>query len=293
MTSSSSSSPDLDALPVALFVDVDGLQRALQRSHQSLPSPSELGEALVRLCRDRGQLTLARAYADWTSPQADPRAIQEKGLEPVLVLPSLPGSTLAALAYDVAQHACAESVDGEVVLVGGDAGLGQVARRVRGRRQWVTLVTPEPLAETGLSASAHELVSLDSLLWDDASPAERGADPEWNPDGEDDEDGNGDGRLELEDFDWHRFVRLVAWLEQRLPFVGVGYLIKKAMTPENVGTADPRDKQAIFQQAEELGLVEVYYKDNIDEQGDPVAACRLQPDHELVSEVLEMLDAEP
>jgi hypothetical protein len=284
----------MDGLPVALFVDVDGLQRALQRSHQHLPSPADLGEALVRHCRDRGQLTVARAYGDWTTPQADPRAIQEQGLEPVLVMPSLPGATLAALAFDVAQHVFADSVDGEVVLVGGDAGLGQVARRARGRRQWVTLVTPQTLAQTGLATSAHELVSLDDLLQGEGASPTRGASgTELASDYGSSGGGDGNGRLELEDFDWSRFVRLVAWLEQRLPFVGVGYLIKKAMTPENVGTADPRDKQAIFQQAEEMGLVEVYYKENIDEQGDPVAACRLQPDHELVSEVLETLEAEP
>lgn len=278
-----SADPALDPnpIPVCVLFDHDGLRRALARAQKAPPDAGEVAAALVRLAASRGRLSLGAAYADWSAPQADAQAVQERGLEPVVVSPGLPGASTAALAFDAAAHVTRAPEGTHVILAGGDAVLGLLARRLRAEHAHVTLVGPASLAEHGAAAGAHAFLTLEALLRGEAGAPAHASAP-----------APGGSVFDPETYDWRRLLRLVAWLERRLPFVGVGYLIKKAMNPDNVGAGDPRAKQQIFQEAQDRGFVEVYYKENIEEDADPVAACRLVRGEPLVEAVLADLEEE-
>jgi hypothetical protein len=257
---------------LALFMDHEGLRRALSRHHLPLPAAAELARAAVRFCQDLGHLVVARVYDDWSAHQAEPQAFRDQHLEPRLVLSMAGPGALLCLALDAVAYAQSPRAAAQLVLCSGEPTLSHVTLRLRELGQRVLVIAPAALAESGIAVGAHRFVPLEDMLRLAGGDA---PDKEWNAD----------------DYDFGRFVRLVAWLEERLPFVGVGYLIKKAMNHENVGVHDVKTKQAIFQTAQDLGLVEVYYKDNKDEAGDPVAACRLLREHPQVVKTLEELVA--
>jgi hypothetical protein len=252
---------------LSVFIDHEGLRRSLARLKLPLPPATDLARGLVRFASELGDLAACRAYDDWTAHQADPYAFRGQQVEPILVLPVGNAAALVAMTAAAMAHASSPHGSHVYVLVSGEPAVSQLARALRDRGRSVIVIGPAALTDSGIAAGATRFVRLEDVLG--AGPA-AAAPSEWTGD----------------DFDWRRFVTLVAWLELRLPFVGVGYLIKKAMTYENVGTSDPRIKQAIFQKAQERGLVEVYYKENIDEDADPVAACRLIRTQPLVAEVL-------
>ncbi len=70
-------------------------------------------------------------------------------------------------------------------------------------------------------------------------------------------------------------MRLVDELEQRLPFVGVRYLVNKVMGPRNAGLEDPRQKRELINRAVDDGVLEMYEVGNVEGRDDPVTACRL------------------
>ncbi|MFH2005552.1 MAG: NYN domain-containing protein [bacterium] len=277
---------------IALFIDHESLRRSYARIEDSPPEPTELARAAVRFARSLGRVAVARAYDDWSGDHTGPHAFRDAGVEPRLVIAARGPASLLAMGLDAVSHLHSTGRADVVVLIAGDAVLAELTLRIREHSRRVVVIAPDAELDSGIATGAHETLTLDELLQPgEAAPHEgHGRTPRASSSshaavaGAPDFDGDG--------YDWVRFIRLVSWLEDRLPFVGVGYLIKKAMNYENVGTTDVRVKQAIFQHAQERGLVEVYYKENIEEAGDPVAACRLLRDSEDVTAALELLEQE-
>ena len=99
------------------------------------------------------------------------------------------------------------------------------------------------------------------------------------------------------------FVTLIDELEQRLPFVGVRYLVNKVLAPHNCGISDPRIKRDLINRAVDDGIIEMYQVGNVDNRTDPVTACRLDRESEFVVDILgdriedeeveELADVEP
>ena len=97
---------------------------------------------------------------------------------------------------------------------------------------------------------------------------------------------------DFENYDWTPFVRLIDELEERLPFVGVRYLVNKVLGPHNCNIDDPRIKRDLMNEAVDEGIIEMYTVGNVNERTDPVTACRLDRENELVSAILEEAEAE-
>ncbi len=90
---------------------------------------------------------------------------------------------------------------------------------------------------------------------------------------------------------WGPFVRLIDELEERLPFVGVRYLVNKVLGPHNCGIDDPRQKRNLINQAVDEGIIEMYSVGNVDDRLDPVTACRLDRRNATVEDALAERDA--
>jgi len=276
---------------VALFIDYEGLLRSLTRQADQLPDPHELAAAAARQAAALGRLVVARAYDDWTGDHEGPLAFRDAGIEPRLVVTRRGPSALMVLGLEAVKHCCSAKGADVTMVVTGDALVAELTIRLRSQTR-VVLVGPDTELENGISAGAHLFITLDDLLRGVDQPNDLWASVD-QPSGADSQTSGSPGHetFDPDTYDWSRFVKLVSWLEERLPFVGVGYLIKKAMNAENSGAMDNREKQAIFQHAQDLGLVEVFYKDNIEQSGDPVAACRLPPDNPEVAQILADLAA--
>lgn len=92
--------------------------------------------------------------------------------------------------------------------------------------------------------------------------------------------------LNLENYDWGAFVKLIDELEHRLPFVGVRYLVNKVLGPRNCGIDDPRQKRDLINRSVDDGIVEMYEVGNVEDRRDPVTACRLDRRNPRVIAVL-------
>jgi len=279
------SSPDYEPT-VALFVDYEGLRKSLSRHDEHLPDPREVAHAMARKAAALGRVVVARAYDDWSDDLAAPHAFRDAGIEPRLVVSRRGPTALLALGFDAVEHWCSHGRADVALVVAGDALVAELTIRLRARTR-VVIIGPDTELENGISAGAHQFLTFDELM----QGLDRPGGLAIPTDRLSHTDSRGTGphnhtTFDPDTYDWPQFVKLVHWLEERLPFVGVGYLIKKAMNAENAGTTDNREKQAIFQQAQDLGLVEVYYKDNIEQSGDPVAACRLLRDNPQVAQIL-------
>jgi hypothetical protein len=92
--------------------------------------------------------------------------------------------------------------------------------------------------------------------------------------------------IEYASYDWCPFVKLIDELEQRLPFVGVRYLVNKVLAGHNCGTDDPRLKRELINRAVDDGLIEMFPVGNVGDRADPVTACRLDRSNGAVVTVL-------
>lgn len=273
---------------VALFIDYGGLRRSFSQREEQLPDPRELAHAAARKAAAMGRLVVARAYDDWSDNHAGPHAFRDAGIEPRLVV-TRPGgapTALLALGLEAVKHFCTDESAEVALVVAGSAQVAELTLRLRAQAR-VVIVGPDTELEDGISAGAHQFFTLDELLGQ-VDQRDSYAIPSVPLSADASQSSGPYDRVAFDpdSYDWPRFVKLVSWLEDRLPFVGVGYLIRKAMNTENVGTMDNREKQAIFQHAQDRGLVEVYYKDNIEQNGDPVAACQLPRDNPAVAQIL-------
>ena len=97
---------------------------------------------------------------------------------------------------------------------------------------------------------------------------------------------------EFTNYLWGPFVRLIDELEERLPFVGVRYLVNKVLGPHNCGIDDPRQKRNLINQAVDEGIIEMYSVGNVDDRLDPVTACRLDRRNTTVEDALAERDAQ-
>jgi hypothetical protein len=93
-------------------------------------------------------------------------------------------------------------------------------------------------------------------------------------------------KVDVHNYDFEGFIKLLLTSEQKMPFVGVKYFINKVMWRLGPGYADPTLSQEVFQAAREKGIVEMQKQDNVNPNAMPVSACRVNRSHELVQKVL-------
>jgi len=253
---------------VALFVDHGGLLAA----EAETPSAAVVAERVASFAASLGRVAISSAYADWTHLGGDAREYHHRGIETRLVMPHDADDDRSDLflSLDALEAALGTPSIGVFVLVTPDAGFREIAVRLRRMGREVIAVGPRPGTSAELRRSVDRFVAFDSL-----KGTTRTAPAEPAPEGAKD-------LVDFESYDWGRFLRLIDELESRLNFVGLKYLNHKVLNRENCGFDDRARKQALINHAIDEGILEVYRIDNIESGADPVSACRLGREHELV-----------
>ncbi len=253
---------------VALFLDYENLRKSIEHHFHPAPSPQLLCEKLFDLAARFGHVLLANAYADWSISETDPREFRRRQIEPRLVLTKENGDdrTDITMSLDALETLFAEPEIDVYVIASGDSDFHDLLQRLRRRGKRIVVCGARSDTGRELIRGSDKFVSLEELLGVRASKPPQPVD--W------------------ETYDWTGFVRLIRDLDRKLNFVGLRYVATKVLNPHNCGLSDRHQKQDLLNRAIDMGIIEPYQVDNIEEGGEPVSACRLNPDHPIVKEIL-------
>ena len=283
-----------------------------------IPSLREVVSALARFAEGGGRVGLRRAYADWSRDPDGPGILTGTSLEPILVPATEEGEDRSHIRLVVDAVDALHSGDDPdaIVLVSDDPTLVPLVRSARSRGSQVIVVTPmsgapELAAEADLTVPLQDVVRggiLEAVRLRPARAARASGGPAAPRRGGDDRGDRRSPRRErrhvplfdagpgpepdFTEYEWTGFVRLIDELEERLPFVGVRYLVNKVLAPHNCAIADPRLKRDLINEAVDRGIIELYTVGNLDQRLDPVTACRLDRNNTLVGELLDERELE-
>lgn len=275
------------------------------------PSPvsiSEIARSLVRFAGGVGRVGVARAYADWSREPSLARELNGTRLVPVLVPATDDGEDRShiRLTVDAMESLFNGDEPDAFVIVSNDPSLVPLVQAIRGDGSEVILVAADAATADELRTESDSFTSFDEVLRGAVGAAVRPRNfgDRERPGQERASDGaraapSQGGRdrgyysstplltePDFENYDWDGFIRLIDELEQRLPFVGVRYLVNKVLGPHNCGISDPHIKRDLINEAVDDGLIEMYTVGNVNERTDPVTACRLDRQNPRVAETL-------
>jgi hypothetical protein len=285
----------------------------------SFPTPTEVARALFSYAEGMGRVSLARAYADWSREPDLARELSTSRLVPVLVPATQDGEDRShiRLVVDAMEVLFNGDEPDAFVIASGDPSLVPLVQALRADGSEVVVVAYEAAIAPEMRSEADRFASFEDVLGGARAeplqprfPREERTETRREPSraGANGRPRQGDearprreyarwtGPLltvpEFADYDWTRFVRLIDELEERLPFVGVRYLVNKVLAPHNCGIDDPRIKRDLINEAVDQGLIEMYTVGNVNERTDPVTACRLDRQSTLVAAILRARDDE-
>jgi hypothetical protein len=276
------------------------------------PGTRELATALMAYANSLGRVGVARAYADWSRVPKLARLLNATRLSPVLVPATDEGEDRShiRLTVDAIEALFNGDEPDAFVLVSGDPTLVPLVQAIRADGSEVHVVAAASVLSDELRVEADCFVDIQDVL--EGVRGEAVTPRSWRTDREAaarstgakdaDRGGKENGREstytgplvideDFENYDWSAFIGLIDELEQRLPFVGVRYLVNKVLAPHNCGVADPRLKRELMNHAVDEGVIEMYSVGNVDNRTDPVTACRLDRECELVLEALDGQEA--
>ncbi len=298
---------------VALLVDFANLRQQLAvegtAGADAQPEGRDVARALVEFAGGVGRVGVARAYADWSREPQLAQSLNGTRLSPVLVPATEDGEDRShiRLAVDAMETLYNGDEPDAYVLVSSDPSLVPLVQALRADGSEVTVVAGDASQAEEMRAEADHFATFQEVLSgargealvlrpsrDRVTVAAPASGPALR--------GNGGGRKEeratayaavplltdsdFSDYDWSGFIKLIDELEQRLPFVGVRYLVNKVLGPHNCGIEDPRIKRDLINEAVDDGLIEMYTVGNVNDRTDPVTACRLDRENAMVSEVV-------
>jgi hypothetical protein len=297
---------------VALLVDFASLRQQLAPGgdDDGFPGGRQIARSLMNFSSGVGRVGLARAYADWTREPDLARELSGTRISPVLVPATRDGEDRShiRLAVDAMEALYNGDEPDAFVLVTSDPSLVPLIQALRTDGSEVIVVSADGSPDSELASEADRSVAFEAVLdgmvgepWQPRPTAERsgrgsgGRGTKGKP--REGRSGYYVGRPLLttsnfESYDWTGFVSLIDELEERLPFVGVRYLVNKVLGPHNCGVDNPRIKRDLINEAVDEGLIELYAVGNVNDRTDPVTACRLDRHNEVVQEVLSAAEQE-
>jgi len=254
---------------VGLFVDLDAV---LIDNHNE---DSVLAPPIEEFARTSGRLSKAVVYYTTVMEEADGLDAEEwlkRGITPVAT--TAQGVTKDDVNLHLLFDAHTEILHGSIeicILIVGPTDYTALARQAISRGITVILVGNYPRDRRVLSRDSCIYLPSRAIFKDDsdeAPPVDKK--PSAN----------------IESYPFDALIRLLHSSEDRMPFVGARYFINKVMWRLD-GMRTPELKQQLFQRAVDAGVVDIYDVDNVDGTQNKVSACRLNPGHELVAQVIE------
>ena len=295
---------------VALLVDFANVRQQLSGETDSAAAIGgrAIATALVQYAAGVGRVGIAQAYADWSRDPELSRELSGTRLVPVLVPATEDGEDRSHIRLAIDAMAALYNGDepDAFVLVTSDASLVPLVQALRSDGSEVSVIAAAGPSSDELRAEADHFDTLEDVLAGKTGTAlamrptiERGASaPERSQAPRSDMRESREPRdkprydrpllteANFEGYDWSGFITLLDELEQRLPFVGVRYLVNKVLGPHNCGIDDPRIKRDLMNEAVDEGILEMYTVGNVNERTDPVTACRLDRHNEVVRTIL-------
>ena len=294
---------------VALLVDFANLRQQLAPEDApatEAPAGGDIARALVAYASGVGRVGLAHAYADWSREPELSRQLNGTRLSPVLVPATEDGEDRShiRLAVDAMSALYGGDEPDAFVLVTSDLSLVPLVQALRSDGSEVIVVASNTTPIDELKAEADHVEAFEDVMAGKtgdalvlrpsrdraaaAAPVRAAAAPAAGREERAPRDAQRTLLTEsdFEGYDWTSFVKLIDELEERLPFVGVRYLVNKVLGPHNCGIDDPRIKRDLMNEAVDEGLIEMYTVGNVNERTDPVTACRLDRENEVVQAIL-------
>ena len=165
---------------VAVLVDVSDLRSALGAGEAptegwGAASAGDLARALMRYAAQLGRVSMARAYADWSTLGTAARELTAARLQPVLVPSTVAGDDRShvQLAVDALQALFAGDEPDAFLLVTSDPTMLPLVQALRADGSEVLVVSPEAAADDELRGEADRFVTLEDVLA--GAPAEPAA----------------------------------------------------------------------------------------------------------------------
>jgi hypothetical protein len=310
---------------VALLVDFANIRQQIQPVGASAASgeassesgasvsSAELARSLVQFASGVGRVGVARAYADWSREPKVARELNGTSLAPILVPATEDGEDRShiRLVVDAMEALYNGDEPDAFVIASSDPSLVPLVQAIRAHGSEVIVVAADEEAADEMLAESDQFARLDDVLEGlvgkpvlprDFGERERGRNKNKAAKAKRAEDRSPRERgyysstplltePDFHDYDWGGFVQLIDELEQRLPFVGVRYLVNKVLGPHNCGVDDPHIKRDLINEAVDEGMIEMYTVGNVNERTDPVTACRLDRENPVVQRALELDEA--
>ncbi|GEM_PF-2792571 len=259
---------------VGLFLDYEELKKDAENMGDRF-DPFELALRVMELAREEGRVILSSAYADWTDSDHDPRPFRRQQMDTRLVLDGddFDNPSWLPMSLDILETLYTEPRVDTYVIAGGAPEMEEVIKRLRRFDRKVVLCASGYSCPQDLVQMADRYARVEEIL----GPATQ----------------DGEGALDFERYDWAPFVRALDWHEKRMEFIGIGLLLKKILDHRNCGYTSYARKREIFEKAKDESIIEIYTVPNIEAGADPVSACRLHRNNDLVQEVLGPETKEP
>jgi len=251
---------------VGLFVDYENIRFGLQDGYGAERIELELSTRLREMAEQYGRVVLANAYGDWTADSHTARDFRRQQIQPRLVL-SENGSASRpdlSMSLDALETLLERPEIGVYVLATGDADFQELTLRLKRANRTVVVCGLESHTSYDLRSAADRFVPLEAIIGLKLGQPLK--------------------RIDFSMYDWAPLIQLVDGLERNMPFVGLGWLLKKKLNSENSGCQTTQEKQQVMDRAVEDGIVVLHKVDNIEDAADPVTACRLNREHPLVKE---------
>jgi hypothetical protein len=255
---------------VGVFIDLDGVLADKDDLQDETIAGTiwEFGCSIGRLC----QTAVYYSTDIVSSDGIDGRAWSKRAFKKVHTQEE--GFTKEDLNLDLMFDAHAASMRGRfdtAILVVGRADYNKLAQRLVHEGASVIMVSNYPREKRILPRHSCIYVPLYTLF---GPSREDAVESEVDP----------------EELDYASLIRLLATSEDMMPFVAVSYFVKRVMWRLGDEFQEYRLCQKVFQAAKDLGIIEVYERENINNSGNMVSACRLNQEHHLVVEVMEKLE---
>ena len=253
---------------VGLFVDFNDLRRSLADEMPDIEL-TDLAQRLREFAEDHGRLVIATAYGDWSQSAEEAREFRRQHIEPRLVIDKEDDDehTEVVLSLDVQESLFQAPHLDTYLVVSGHAMYPEISQRLRRADRQLIQIHLQNGEPSYAEQLGYRQTSLNDVL--EGRKLRRPG-----------------RRVDFDEFDWTPFIRLMDELEENMPFVGFGWLLKKKLHTENSGgCVTMQERQELMDRAVDQGVLTLYKVDNIEEGADPVTACKLNRENAVVREV--------